>query len=231
MGTMIGIDGKMIGIPIEIGEYSFSVCAIDLIGAYSCKPALLKVVPRGTTLYVSKAGDGTGKVYADPYKEDGVYEYGDIIVVTAKADAGSTFERWGKACYGVTSSGCQLTMDEDKEVEAIFGTNAPSPGELAVKITSGNCEVIKGEAYGPVGTVLAVYYIGGTPARSINCGQWTRGPETQYQCQRGSNDPSGTGWAAEVRGGKIDATVYADPNNYDVFSGGDIMKTATVNCN
>ncbi|MCX6773875.1 MAG: hypothetical protein NTY68_02640, partial [Candidatus Micrarchaeota archaeon] len=78
-------------------------------------------------------------------------------------------------------------------------------------------------------TELAVYYYGGTPASSINCGKWTRGPDTQYQCQRGDNDPEGTGWAAEVGGGLIEATVYGDPNTY-VYNGGDLMKTASVKC-
>jgi hypothetical protein len=230
MGMIIDLNGDITGTPSIVGTYVFGVCAIDLIGSYSCAPAFLTVVPRNATLYISKTGDGTGKVYVDPYDEEGVYDYGTKVTLTAKADSGSSFEYWGGSCSNVKTSGCILTMDEEKHVEAYFGANANDPGNLAVKITSGNCAVIKGEAYGPVGTVLAVYYYGGTPASKINCGQWTRGPETQYQCQRGSNDPSGTGWAAEVGGGKIDATVYADPNNYDVFGGGDIMKTATVSC-
>jgi|GEM_PF-3696215 len=228
MGTIVDLNGNVRGTPTVMGTYSVGVCAIDTIGAYSCGPATVNVVSHNATLYLRKTGSGTGKVYANPYNGESVYANGVTVTLTAKADSGSTFMGWGGDCGSASSGTCTLLMDGDKSVEAQFDSSGQQPsGELSVKIDSGRCGAVNGEAYGPVGTTLAVYYAGGTPASSIKCGKWTPGPDTQYQCQRGDSDPYGTGWAAVEGGGSVTATVYAPTSS--VLSGGDMMKNANAN--
>jgi hypothetical protein len=123
-------------------------------------------------------------------------------------------------------------MDSDKEVEAQFGEKEQPPqppqpsGELGVSITSGNCNGASGQASGPEGTSIGVYYETGSPAYSIRCGSWSPGPDTQYQCQRLSGEPAATSWTAETRGSHVEATVYAPPES--AIFGGDLMKTDTA---
>jgi hypothetical protein len=231
MGTIVDLNGFLAGTPARRGTYVVGVCVIDLIGASDCGTANVRVVPRNASLSLRKTGSGSGKVYADPYAESGNYAYGTELKLTAKADSGSSFAGWDGACAGRTTNECTLTMDEDKEIEARFeGSGPPPTGELSVKITSGRCGSVRGEASGPVGTYIGVYQGGGAPASKINCGSWTPGPDIQYQCQRMGNDPPATGWAAEA-GGLVEATVYGSPDNF--LAGGDLMKTAQANfrCN
>jgi len=210
MGMKVNLNGSLTGTPSETGTFALAVCVIDLIGASSCDTATVIVTPRNAILSVHKSGSGSGKVYADPHFEGGVYPFGTSVTLSAKADPGSTFTGWGGDCSGSgTDSECTLVMDSDKEVEAQFeGTEQPS-GELSVEIISGSCSVVKGAVSGPVGSYLAVYYSnGGTPVQKINCGSWTPGPDTQYQCIRGDDDPVATGWTASPGSGSVDATVY-----------------------
>jgi hypothetical protein len=240
MGMIVDLNGNLAGTPSVLGAYSVGVCVIDIIGAYSCGNANVKVVSRNATLHLTKTGSGTGKVYSNPYSKNNVYANGVTIALTATADSGSTFMGWGGDCGSAASDECTLLMDGDKNIEAQFdssGQQQPS-GEISVKIDSGRCGAANGEAYGPVGTELMVYYGSGHgtgyPVSSINCGKWTPGPDTQYQCQRGDNDPYGTGWAALTcsscsYGGSISAVVYA-PSSYVLTLGADnMMKEANAN--
>jgi Fe-S cluster biogenesis protein NfuA len=319
MGTIVGLNGNIRGTPTVMGTYSVGVCAIDMIGAYSCGHATVRVVSSNATLYLKKTGSGTGKVYANPYNKDNVYANGVTVTLTATADSGSTFIGWGGDCEGAASDKCTLLMNGDKSVEAQFDSNGSSnatlylkktgsgtgkvyanpynkdnvyangvtvtltatadsgstfmgwggdcegassskctllmngdkdveaqfdssgqqpSGEISVKIDTGRCGAANGEVYGPVGTELMVYYGSGHgtgyPVSSINCGKWTPGPDTQYQCQRGDNDPYGTGWAALTcqscsYGGSISAVVYA-PSSYVLILGADnMMEEANAN--
>jgi len=224
MGTIVDVDGFLTGTPTVTGRFTVGVCVIDLIGASDCGTADVRVVPQNASLILRKTGSGTGKVYADPHEDGDVYAYGTEITLTAKADSGSSFAGWGGACSGSTTTKCTLIMDEDKEIEARFEGGGPQPsGELSVRIISGRCGSVNGEVSGPVGSHIGVYQNGGAPASKINCGSWTPGPETQYQCQRADNDPAASGWAAQA-GGLVEATVYGPTDN--IFAGGDIMKTA-----
>ncbi|MCX6778293.1 MAG: hypothetical protein NT157_05425 [Candidatus Micrarchaeota archaeon] len=208
-GTTVDLNGHLIGTPSEKGIFDFGVCVIDSIGASSCGTVTVLVASRNATLFLRKTGSGSGKVYADAYSSDEVYLTGTILSLTAAADDGSEFAGWGGACTGAGAE-CTLTMDDDKEVEAVFNSRGEQPSDtLSVELTSGSCSVVKGTVSGPVGSYLGVYYSnGGTPVQEINCGSWTPGPDTQYQCTRRNGDPPATGWAASPGGGLVDATVY-----------------------
>ena len=80
-----------------------------------------------TELTVTKSGAGVGTVTSNPA---GIscptdcneqVSTGKVLVLTAMAEAGSTFTGWGGACTG-TSSTCSVTLDSDKTVTAAFTT-------------------------------------------------------------------------------------------------------------
>jgi len=225
MGTIVDLNGFLTGTPTRNGNWRVGVCVIDIIGASDCGTADVRVIPRKATLRVVNTGDGHGQVHLEPASDEWMYDYGTVVTITPLPDGSSSFGGWGGECSGTGE--CVVTMDGDKRVDVKFVNRGGGSGTLSVKIVSGNCQTVKGEAYGPVGTVLAVYHSGGAPASVINCGSWTPGPDRQYQCQRGNNDPSGTGWAARPGSGLVDATVTG--SEYDFLAGGDFMKTAQAN--
>lgn len=79
--------------------------------------------PLSYELTVGKAGFGNGMVTSSPA---GIncgtdcsesYTSGTVVMLTAKASAGSTFVGWSGACSGTT---CSVTMDTGKSVTASF---------------------------------------------------------------------------------------------------------------
>jgi hypothetical protein len=126
-GTIVDLNGNIRGIPTTLGTYDVGVCAIDLIGAYSCGIAEVRVISRNVTLYLDKIGSGTGKVYSNPFNDDNIFAYGVTLTLNARADGGSEFTGWGGACSG--TGACRLLMDEDKNVVAEFTKiEEPEPG-------------------------------------------------------------------------------------------------------
>lgn len=76
-------------------------------------------------LSVSKIGSGSGNVVSNP---SGIncgsgclknYENGTIVVLTATPNSDSVFANWAGGCSG-NSPICELTINEDKSVEAVF---------------------------------------------------------------------------------------------------------------
>lgn len=63
---------------------------------------------------------GNGSVTVEPDKP--VYQYGELVTVTATADLGWTFANWSGDATG-TSNPVQVTMDGDKVVTANFSQN------------------------------------------------------------------------------------------------------------
>jgi hypothetical protein len=125
-GTIVDLNGNIRGTPTVIGTFIVGVCAIDLIGSYSCGKATVRIVSRNATLYLTKTGSGTGKVYSNPYNSKNVYANGVTLTLTATADSGSEFTGWGGACSG--SGSCRLVMNEDKQITAEFTkTEEPEP--------------------------------------------------------------------------------------------------------
>jgi hypothetical protein len=66
---------------------------------------------------------GNGAVVKNP--DQATYHYGDVVTLTATADAGWTFEGWsGSDCGGMGQ--CVVMMDATKSVTATF-TQTPNP--------------------------------------------------------------------------------------------------------
>ncbi|MFH0969442.1 MAG: hypothetical protein V1804_02955 [Patescibacteria group bacterium] len=88
------------------------------------------------TLYVAKAGTGSGTITSNPVGincgADCTESYvdGTSTVLTAVVDTGSTFAGWSGDCSGTDL--CNLTMDNTKSVTATFNSNNPT---LTVKKT------------------------------------------------------------------------------------------------
>jgi len=84
------------------------------------------------TLSVSKSGTGSGSVTSSPAGINcgatcsAAFNSGASVILSAVADAGSTFAGWGGACSGSTGA-CSVAMDAARSVTATFNT-APAAG-------------------------------------------------------------------------------------------------------
>ncbi len=80
-------------------------------------------------LIVTITGDGEGTVTgpgiacADDCTE--TYPEGTLVTLTATPAEGSLFTGWAEACAG--QEACELTMDGDRQVTAIFALLVPPP--------------------------------------------------------------------------------------------------------
>jgi hypothetical protein len=78
---------------------------------------------------VARVGDGSGKVTSNPAGIDcgsacsAQFDGGTTVVLTAAADAGSTFSSWSGACSGPGT--CTLSVGGDLSAIASFGRSAP----------------------------------------------------------------------------------------------------------
>jgi hypothetical protein len=125
LGTIVDLNGNIRGTPTEMGTFDVGVCAIDSIGAYSCDTAEVRVISRNVTLYLTKTGTGTGKVYSNPFNDDNIFSYGVTLTLTATPNSDSEFTGWGGACSGTGT--CRLLMDGDKEITAEFTQTEEEP--------------------------------------------------------------------------------------------------------
>ncbi len=83
------------------------------------------VAGTGELLTVTKAGNGAGTVTSGDGEIDcgpdcsGDYGLGDVAMLTASPSATSVFVKWRGDCSG-TATTCQVTMDADHAVRAVF---------------------------------------------------------------------------------------------------------------
>ncbi len=125
LGTALNLNGHVTGTASATGTYSFTVCAVDLVGSEDCKQTSVVVQdPPSFTLTVSKSGNGKGSVYSDP---SGIscgtdcsqkYKLGTEVELDAYESQGH-FTGWSGACSG-TDPTCTVTMDSAKSVSAEF---------------------------------------------------------------------------------------------------------------
>jgi chitodextrinase len=85
----------------------------------SAADVTLQVVPRGDGVVTSGANS------CDDNEEPGeckwTFPSGTTVTLTAKPDSGETFSRWSSPdCPGTTTT-CQVTVDEDTTIVALFG--------------------------------------------------------------------------------------------------------------
>jgi hypothetical protein len=74
-------------------------------------------------LDLSTAGTGIGSVTRNPPPQSQTYPYGQIVLVTATANPGSTFTGWSGSLTG-TANPVSLLMDGDKSLTANFSRNS-----------------------------------------------------------------------------------------------------------
>ncbi len=113
------------------------------------------------TLSVTKGGDGTGEVIADPSEIrcgencTAFYDAGTTVILTAIPDPDSMFSGWSSGeCIGTGT--CQVTMATNQIVTATFVQENPMP-QFTLSVTSG------GNGTGEVTT---------NPRGVLNCGEF-----------------------------------------------------------
>jgi len=128
-------------------------------------------------LTVTKSGAGSGTVTSSPAgincgsECSDEFEEGSTVELTAEASAGSEFREWSGACTGAVGT-CEVTMSEDKEVNARFSHARPTltlekSGAGAVKskpkgVACGNtCTKAVGQLYKGTTVVLAAKAVTG----------------------------------------------------------------------
>jgi Divergent InlB B-repeat domain/Collagen triple helix repeat (20 copies) len=131
---------------------STSPCSFT-IEADSTVTATFNLIQR--TLTINEGGGGSGSVECDtgsgPEACAATYPDGTEVTAIATAESGSEFKQWSGECDNVTGDECEVTMDANKTIEAVFSLEGASTLTL-----------IKGGASGG-GTVVS------TPS-GINCG-------------------------------------------------------------
>ena len=184
IGMKIELNGLLTGTPSSPGTNKFSVCAVDLSASQECIKTSITVLD-SAKLTVTKEGSGTGVVSnkeincGDKCSES--YEVGDSVSLTAKADEGSIFDKWGGACEGEYY--CSFKMTKDAEVTASF-SNFDLVIESATCIYIGpssggqynEYEVeLKGSATGPQSSSIRFYNnLNVIFPIETDCGTWER---------------------------------------------------------
>jgi hypothetical protein len=79
----------------------------------------LQVVPRGDGVVTS--GDKSCDQNEEPGECTWTFPAGTIVTLTAKPNAGETFSRWSSPDCPATSTTCQITLDGDETIVALFG--------------------------------------------------------------------------------------------------------------
>ncbi|MDD5759079.1 MAG: hypothetical protein PHI06_08345, partial [Desulfobulbaceae bacterium] len=125
-GSETGIDcGGGTCSPCDAGEQC--TAGSDCISG-NCSSGLCQA---SYTLTVSKSGSGSGSVDSSPAGiscgADCSENYGNnaVVTLTPHADTGSAFTGWTGACTGAGPT-CQVTLDADKSVNAIFSSITPT---------------------------------------------------------------------------------------------------------
>jgi hypothetical protein len=92
------------------------------------------------TLEVEKEGSGSGTVTSSPAgincgsECEAEFEEGETVTLTASASLGSEFVEWEGCDAEPSATKCEVTMDEDKAVVAVFEP-ASGPSEFALTVS------------------------------------------------------------------------------------------------
>jgi hypothetical protein len=126
-------------------------CEVTMSAAKSVDAQFDLEPPPNRILTVNTGGAGSGSVQCDtgsgPEACAATYPDGTEVTAIAAADPGSEFKQWNGECDGVTGDECEVTMDADKTIEAVFGLEGaatltvlkggPSGGGTVVSTPSG----------------------------------------------------------------------------------------------
>lgn len=156
----------------------------------------------GFILTVDREGNGSGTVTSDPEGINcgppcnGSFVTGDVVVLTAEAADGSTFEGWsGSSCSGTGT--CTVTMNAAKHVTAEFvkiqyevtvEVTDPSDGKVISNIVGIDCGLDCSHDYDPrtpvrliavpePGKIFAEWG-GDCSGTSVACSLWMNGPRS-----------------------------------------------------
>ena len=119
-------------------------CVVPMTGNRNVGAIFSAIIvdPQEVTLTVTFIGDGSGTVTSGDSKVDCIatcdvtYLEGDLVTLTATADAGSTFLAWGGSCTGTGDCG-PLTLTADTTVTALFALDT-SFETFSVRIADGD---------------------------------------------------------------------------------------------
>jgi hypothetical protein len=129
-GITINPTGSLSGTPTQVETRTFAICAVDLVGQNVCPTTTLRVIERGFTLTVSKAGTGSGMVTGGGISCgtacSASFASGASVTLTATPATGSTFTGWSGACGGIGL--CVVTMNTNQSVTASFNSTGGSSG-------------------------------------------------------------------------------------------------------
>jgi hypothetical protein len=120
-----------------------SQTTVDFIKTGATSPAYTyTMAPTGgpshtltTAVNPSGAGTTTPEVGTHSYVE------GTLVTVTAAPASGYAFDHWSGACTGTGT--CQVTMDADKTVTAMFSVHEPGPLSLDGVVSSNTADGVK----------------------------------------------------------------------------------------
>jgi hypothetical protein len=99
------------------------------------------VATRQVTLRVTTSGNGVVRGTGADCRAScsGQYAVGSQVHLVAVPDPGSGFTGWAGACGG--SGGCDLAMDDDRDVSAVFSGSVPTGSHRLTVIAQGKGRV------------------------------------------------------------------------------------------
>ncbi|MGA1213689.1 MAG: right-handed parallel beta-helix repeat-containing protein, partial [Solirubrobacterales bacterium] len=115
--------------------------------ADSCSSGAYQAQVGTVGLSVTKSGTGSGTVTSSPEGIDcgetceADFEDGATVTLTATPAAGSTFTGWSGACSGTGT--CEVTMSEERSVDAAFTADSPSPTAPSLKASVGTAKKVR----------------------------------------------------------------------------------------
>ncbi|MHB8136020.1 MAG: InlB B-repeat-containing protein, partial [Anaerolineaceae bacterium] len=117
-----------------------------------------------------------GTITAEPV---GPYHLNDVVTLTATPDTGWSFSAWTGDCSSETSATCELTMDADKSVSAVFTQDVYTL--IITQVTGGT---ITAEPAGPY-HLDDVVTLSATPVAGWSFSAWTGdcSSETSATCE------------------------------------------------
>ena len=153
------------------GDCGPAACELEMDEDHEVTAVFMLTEPPEFALEIETGGEGEGEVFCAvaplglPEICEAEYPEGTQLTLLAEPEVGSTFEEWTGDCSGAGSeTECELEIDGEKAVEAVFGLE-PSEFPLIIEETGGGegtmtCEAEEGpgpcQPEYPAGTVVTL---------------------------------------------------------------------------
>ena len=123
-GTSTAVEATATGLESST-EYVYRVVATNSGGTTTGTPDReATTLANEHSLTINQGGSGSGSVQCDtgsgPEACQSSYANGETLTAIATADAGSEFVEWAGECDTVVGNECEVTLDADKTIEAVF---------------------------------------------------------------------------------------------------------------